>query len=356
MNKIIHFILGFILISGFSCNSDAIENSGQNDANQIITDPEYAFEINQDLGSGINLGNALEAPSEGDWGMVIEEEFIQLIRDAGFHSIRIPIRWNAHALTSPPYTIDPAFFERIDQVVEWAMERDLKVIINIHHYDELMELPQQHRERFLALWDQIATHYQSHNNHLLFELLNEPHTNLEPEIWNQYLVQAINVIRETNPGRTLVVGTAPWGGFWGLQFLTVPESDRNIIVTVHYYDPFEFTHQGAGWVGEQSDAWIGTTWVGTDEQKAAIDEDFDRVRDWAEEHNRPVHLGEFGAYEVAPLESREHWTQYVRSSAEERGFSWAYWEFGAGFGVYDRDEESWNTGLLKALLPESPEL
>ena len=314
-------------------------------------EPVDPYRQNQVLGRGVNLGNALEAPSEGDWGMTIQEEYLQLIQDAGFGSVRVPVRWNAHALQEEPYTIDELFLNRVDEVIGWALERNLAVVLNIHHYNALMEDPAQHRERFLAIWKQIAEHYHDYPNALMLEVLNEPHGDLTPDLWNGYLQEAIGVIRESNPWRTLIAGTAPWGGIGGLEDLSLPEDDRNIIVTVHYYEPFQFTHQNAEWV-DGSEAWDGTTWSGTDEQKAAVDSDFDFVRDWAEQHDRPVFVGEFGAYSAAPEQSREEWTRYVRRSLEERGFSWAYWEFGAGFGVYDRDSGEWRTWLLDALVPK----
>ncbi len=352
------FIL-VILFSLVSCmNNGDTETLGENELSPP-ENPAEAFdpvELNQKLGKGINLGNALEAPSEGEWGMVIEEEYIELIRKAGFDAVRIPIRWNAHAKSSKPYTIDSDFFERVDEVVSWAMDQDLLVMINLHHYNALMEEPEEHRERFISLWKQIGNHYKEYPNTLLFEVLNEPHNNLGPDRWNIYLKDAVEAIRLTNPNRTLVIGTAPWGGTDGLEDLSLPAEDRNLIVTVHNYNPFQFTHQGAEWVGEESDEWLGTTWTGTEEQKAELDEEFNRVEMWAEEHDRPIHMGEFGAYSAAPQESREIWTNYMRRSAEKRGFSWAYWEFGAGFGIYDRDNNQWREGLLEALIPDSPEL
>ncbi|MDX1636689.1 MAG: glycoside hydrolase family 5 protein [Balneolaceae bacterium] len=349
----------FALLCSPACTVS--QNTGSTDSDPDPVQPQPAqpvdpFEQNASMQRGINLGNALEAPSEGEWGMTIREEFIQLIKDAGFDAVRIPVRWNAHAMTSSPYTIDPDFFERVDDVIEWVLERDLMIVLNIHHYNALMKDPGAHRQRFFSLWRQIAEHYHDAPNSLLFETLNEPHGELTADLWNEYLREAIGVIRESNPYRTLVIGTAPWGGFGGITDLSLPDDDRNIITTVHYYNPFHFTHQGASWVGEEADKWLGTTWTGTPEQKEQVNSDFDKVLSWAEEHNRPVHLGEFGAYSAAPMKSRELWTEYIRKSAEKRDFSWSYWEFGAGFGIYDRDQRHWRTGLLKALIPESPEL
>ncbi|MCS7087486.1 MAG: cellulase family glycosylhydrolase, partial [Thermoflexales bacterium] len=122
--------------------------------------PIDPFEMQKRLGRGINVANALEAPREGDWGIVIEDYFFPLIRQAGFDTVRIPIRWSAHALREAPYTIDPAFFERVDWVIEQALNSDLNVVINVHHYEELFENPNAEWDRFLALWDQIATRYK----------------------------------------------------------------------------------------------------------------------------------------------------------------------------------------------------
>lgn len=349
----------FLILIIFPACSNSQSVSEEHGNHPVQPKPEASvdpFVQNQKLGRGVNLGNALEAPTEGEWGMTVQEEYIQLISDAGFDAVRIPVRWNAHAADESPYKINKKFFNRIDEVIGWALERDLMVVLNIHHYNALMEQPQEHRERFLALWQQIAEHYHDAPNNLLFEVLNEPHGKLSGELWNNFLSRGIDVIRESNPYRTLIIGTAPWGGIGGLENLSVPGDDQNIIVTVHYYEPFHFTHQGASWAGDESSEWLGTTWTATSEQQSKLDKDFDFVQRWANEHNRPIYLGEFGAYNAAPLESRKTWTSHIRQAAEERDFSWSYWEFGAGFGVFDRDNGQWRSGLLEALVPGSPEL
>ncbi len=311
------------------------------------TDP---FELNRRLGRGVNLGNALEAPQEGEWGMTLREEYFKLIGDAGFDAVRIPIRWSAHADESEPFTIDPAFFERVDWAIEQAMSNDLLAVINIHHYEEIMQDPQAHKGRFLALWKQIAEHYQGYSAELLFELLNEPNTGLGPSTWNTFLQETISAVRQSNPKRALVVGPANWNNVSMLGFLELPDDD-NLIVTVHYYDPFQFTHQGAEWV-EGSDPWLGTTWEGTEIEMSGVLRSLDAAASWGEKHNRPLFLGEFGAYGKADIDSRARWTSFVAREAEKRDMSWAYWEFGAGFGVYDRARRGWNQRLLDALLPQ----
>lgn len=309
-----------------------------------------AFEQNKLLGRGVNLGNALEAPKEGEWGMVLQEEYFSLIKEAGFDSVRIPIRWSTHALSTAPYTINPDFFARVDWAVNLALQNDLQVVINMHHYEEIFAKPAEHQERFLALWEQIAAHYKDYPASLVFEILNEPHDKLTKSLWNDLLVQALAVVRRTNPDRNIILGPGEWNSFNNLSSLKLPAEDRHIIVTFHYYLPFHFTHQGAEWA-QGSDAWLGTTWQAKESEKKAIANDLDAAAAWGEKNERPIYLGEFGAYQKADLDSRVRWTDFVARQAEARGMSWAYWEFGAGFGVYDRDLKIWRTPLLTALIP-----
>ncbi len=312
---------------------------------------EEAPDLGAGLGRGLNLGNALEAPREGEWVMVLQASYFARIREAGFDSVRIPIRWNAYAETEPPYQLAPAILERVDWAIAEALSHDLAVVINIHHYDALMERPEDHHARFLALWRQIAEHYRDHDPRLYFELLNEPRDRLDGALWNQYLADALAVVRESNPDRWVIVGPGNWNHISALRALRLPDDDPRLIVTVHYYEPFRFTHQGAEWV-QGSDPWVGTPWRGTDAEVRAIQRDFDTAARWAAECDLPVYLGEFGAYSRADMESRVRWTETVVREAEARGWSWAYWEFGAGFGVYDRARDAWREELLRALLPE----
>jgi endoglucanase len=314
-----------------------------------VDQQEEAFAANRLLGRGINLGNGLEAPREGEWGLKLEAEYFRSIKQAGFDSVRIPIRWSAHAQKEPPFTIAPVFFQRIDWAIEQALSRKLAAVINVHHYEELSSDPDKHLPRLMALWRQIASRYRNQPDQLFFELLNEPHGKLTDERWQQMVPALLAAIRETNPRRIIIVGPGHWNNLDHLNKLQLPEQDRRLIVTIHYYSPFQFTHQGAPWVSGSA-KWKGKTWMDTPEERDSLRKDFQKAAVWAKQRRRPLYLGEFGTYVAAGMASRARWTRVVAREAERLGMSWAYWEFAAGFGAYDRDAHAWRQPLLRALV------
>jgi endoglucanase len=303
------------------------------------------------LKRGVNLGNMLEAPKEGEWGLVVQEEYFDLIKEAGFDFVRLPVRWNTHADQEFPYTVDPTFFARVDEVVHWGLERDLAVIVDFHHYEEMMWDPWSNKDRYLGIWQQVAEHYKEYPSNVLFELLNEPNDQLNASLWNQYLAESLGVVRESNPTRDVVIGPAGWNAYDWISTLDVPD-DEHLVITFHYYLPFQFTHQGAEWAGAEAQNWLGTAWDATDAEKAEISAHFDSVADWAQRHNNVrILLGEFGAYSRADMPSRVRWTEFVAREAERHGFAWAYWEFASDFGIYDPGVKAWREELLRALIP-----
>lgn len=308
------------------------------------------FAANKALGRGINLGNALEAPAEGAWGLTLEEGYFEAVQKAGFQHVRLPVRWSAHAAKEAPYAIEPKFLARVDWAVDQATSRGLRVVLNIHHYEEIFADPVAHQERFLALWRQLAAHYAGRPDPLVFELLNEPHDRLTHEAWNDLVPLALKVIREKHPLRPVVIGPGNWNAASALPRLKLPPGDRQIIATFHYYEPFAFTHQGAEWVKDSPQ--LGKKWMGATEERSAIRAHFEAAAAWAKQENRPLYVGEFGSYSKADPDSRVRWTRTVREEAERREMSWAYWEFGSGFGAFDRQAKAWREPLLRALVPE----
>ncbi len=317
----------------------------------ILAQPVFAqaaFDFNCHLGSGINLGNALDAPKEGDWGVVLQSEYFRKIRDAGFTHVRLPVRWSTHASNDPPYTIDPAFFARVEWAIRQARDNHLAIVIDMHHYEEFDQDPTSQSQRFLALWQQIAERLRNQPNDLAFEIYNEPTNGIGASNWNLLFAKALNIVRVSNPTRTVVVGPVGWNAIDKLSSLELPD-DRNLLVTVHYYSPFHFTHQGASWVGPESKQWLGTRWTGSGEEAANMTADFGKAAEWGRTHNRPIYLGEFGAYSTADMDSRALWTKAVVTQAMRHGFSFAYWEFCSGFGAYDPERNEWRAPLLDAL-------
>jgi endoglucanase len=306
------------------------------------------FAANTRIGRAVNLGNSLEGPREGAWGLYLTARYFEDIAAAGFDSVRVPIRWSSYTEILEPYTIKDQILERVDWVIEQAFANDLAVIINVHHFDAIMQQPEDQSARLTAIWRQIAERYKDYPNELYFEILNEPNEKLVSDIWNQIFPEALAAIRETNPGRYVIIGPDMWNNINRLSTLALPEDDRRIIVTFHYYLPHEFTHQGASWSSAadvQDRAW------GSEGEIKALTDSFDAALRWSDQEQRPLFIGEFGTYNKAPMDSRVLWTSTVRAEAEKRGFSWAYWDFGTDFAVYNLATKQWREPILRALIP-----
>ncbi len=310
-----------------------------------------AAAINAGMSPGINYGNILEADPPEGWGLTAKEGDFKIIAAAGFKGVRLPVRFNAKAATVAPYTVEPAFFQKVDRMVNAAMSAGLTVVLDFHHYNEIFEKPAAHRERFLAIWTQVARRYSRHSRKLLFEILNEPHDKLTPELWNAYYMDALAIIRKENADRVIVIGPAAWGGVEAMQKLKLPKGDSNVIFSFHDYSPFHFTHQGAEWVGKESKAWLGTKWTGTPKELKEMEADFEKVKKYAAAHRLPVILGEFGAISKGDMPSRVRWTTAMSSMAKKYSYSRFYWEFKAdGFGAYDEAKGKWRDELKDAIV------
>lgn len=309
-----------------------------------------AERVNQMIGRGMNLGNALDAPSEGAWGVTLQASYFKNIADAGFNSVRIPIRWSAHSSNTAPYTIDQSFLDRVIWAVDQAMANNLTAIINIHHFNEIFQDPAANHDKLVGLWAQIAPKFKDYPENIVFEILNEPNTNLTAELWNTYLADALKEIRKTNPTRVVFIGAAEWGGLAALSKLKFPEGEQeNVILTVHYYEPFQFTHQGASWVNDANN-WVGTTWDSTEVEVNEIKDHFNQIKAKAEELNVPVNIGEFGAINGADADSRARWTGHCTKMFEEMGFSWNYWAYTANFDAYNSSTGKLIAGMDSALV------
>ena len=183
----------------------------------------------------------------------------------------------------------------------------------------------------------------------MFEILNEPNRAMDAN-WNALLAEALAVIRKTNPTRNVIIGPAFWNNISLLPKLELPENDRHIIVTVHYYVPHALHAPGRA-AGRPSTKSSRHPLGHARRTTRSIDKDFDAAQAWAKQHDRPILLGEFGAYDKAPQEVRMKYTAAVARAAEKRGWAWTYWQFDSNFIVYVIDKDAWNEPIHKALVP-----
>jgi endoglucanase len=314
-----------------------------------------AVAMARSLGRGINFGNMLDSPQEGDWGLRAEDRFIDLVGTAGFPTtVRLPVRWSNHASLDAAARIDPVFMARVADVVDKLLARGATVVLDMHHYrqfdgdkldpGESAVDPAVVDLRFLALWQQIAARFADHGPRLLFEIYNEPHGRLDTR-WNDLLTRAVRVIRASNPKRPLVVGPVVWNSPAALPRLVLP-ADRHLILTVHHYEPFDFTHQGAEWA-------VPAQPIGVDccnpLQRALMERLLDQAVRESARLGYPVFVGEFGAYGKAAAAARVTYTRAMRDAMEARGLPWMYWELAAGFGVYDPAAGQMRADLATAL-------
>jgi len=320
-----------------------------------------------ELRRGMNFGDAMEAPNEGEWGVALSASNFDAVKSAGFDHVRVPMRVTAHASVRPPYAIERRFQARMDWVVDQALSRDLAVIIDVHHYVEIMKAPAAHADRLVGIWQQIATRYRGMPAAVVYEILNEPTDKLTPDVWNPILKRVYQAIRAIDPDRTIILEGAFWASAQNLRdTMWVPDGDRHVIGSFHMYAPMYFTHQAFGWMpshfatrgvvfpgppprpirpagpalafGESRDffARYNTEPAATNPGgPAALIEVLDIALAFKQRTGLPVYLGEFGAGVNADTASRAAWTRVARTEAEKRGFGWGYWDFCHNFAAYN---------------------
>jgi len=271
------------------------------------------------------------------------------IRKAGFDFVRVNLQAFKHMDSSN--RLEPQWLAKLDDVVREAQKAGLGVILDEHDFDVCSQDVAACQARLSSFWQQVAPRYAHAPRSVAFELLNEPHDKLNGDVWNGLLVQLLGIVRQSNPTRIVVVGPTHWNSLADLPLLKLP-ADPNLLVTFHYYEPFHFTHQGATWAGEEVKQLHGIRW-GSDKDRSAMAADFDKVAAWAAANQRPILLGEFGAYDKSgtPLDLRVAYIGAVRSEAERHRFGWSYWQFEGDFVVWDMPNQRWIQPILKALVP-----
>ena len=224
-----------------------------------------AFEQNRKLGRGVNILGYDPIWRSRDQARFQAKHF-RLLKEAGFNSVRINLQPFRRMNPTNDYALERVLVRGARLGCPQAQAQDLRVILDLHEFTSLGSDPATNKVKFLAFWRQLSAHCQGAPESVLFEVLNEPSRKLTPALWNEYLAEALAIIREKNPTRTVIVGPAFWNSIDHLAELELPAADRNLIVTIHYYTPMDFTHQGAAWA-ERKDK-LGVDWLGTKEELA----------------------------------------------------------------------------------------
>ena len=310
-----------------------------------------SVQLSKELVPGINLGNTMEAiPDETAWGQPVPTQgLMNAYRDAGFKSVRIPLAWSQYAYADGGH-IRPEWMAHVKQVVGYARNAGLYVVINVHWDGGWMDHPTYDRQaainaRLAKLWTQIATTFRDDDEHLLFAGSNEvgmADTSGQPKPewaevqngFNQVFVDTVRATGGRNATRHLVVQ----GYFTNIDntvaFNTVPKDSvpNRLFMEVHYYDPFHFTLDGKSgvwqWGKLATDPAASETWA----DEPWVDAQFRLMKTHFVDKGVGVIVGEYGAY-VKPqypgmAAQRRYWAQYVTRSIVQHGLVPMWWDTG----------------------------
>ncbi len=279
---------------------------------------------------GINMGNTLDAPNEGEWAGKAQEYYFDMYKEAGFKTVRIPITWGNHLSSTSPYTINATFLNRVEEVVNWGLDRDLFVIINAHHDTWIKDDYVGQKARFDSLWVQISDRFKDKPEKLLFEILNEPHGAITVAQVDELNARVLGIIRKANPTRVVIYSGAGWSSSTDLKAAAIPNTDDPYLIgNYHSYDPWAFAGESTG------------IWGSTSDVNAMINQ-MDGVETWSQTHNIPVLIGEFGARRECDYNSRMFYYATYTEQALKHGFAFTVWDDDGWFQVLQRKNAKWN--------------
>jgi endoglucanase len=276
------------------------------------------------------------------------------------------------------YTLDARFLEKLNQVVDWAEELQLHLILDNHTFNPSVDTDRKVEDILHKVWAQMALEFADRSGYIYYEILNEPH-GIKDRVWNRIQGRVIETIREHDNRHYIVVGPAGWNSYNNLAAMPEYDDDK-LIYTFHFYDPFLFTHQGAAW-NTPSMAEIENipfpydkdnmpamppsfegTWVENlynnypaDGNVAKMKELIDIAVRFRDERQVPIFCGEFGVYQRTSDEAdRVRWYEALVDIFDRVNMSWTMWDYHGSFGLFGEGskgsfEHDLNIPLLKAM-------
>ncbi len=322
-----------------------------------------AFQIVSDMGAGWNLGNSLESTdNEKSWGNpVTTKAMIDAIAAKGFNTLRVPVRWDDHYSNASAFTIDSSFMNRVEEVVNYGLDNDMYVILNVHHNDLQHNVPNTDAisSELKAIWTQVGERFKNYGDKLIFEVNNEPRcgddwtgNSTYYESVNQCNEAARAAIRATggnNTNRLVMLPTyCASGDDAKAAAWTKNTNDDMIAASIHAYLPFDFAFNGTG----------HTNWQASD--LTELKGFFSRMYTYFLSKNIPVVIGEFGTCNKNNTNAREQCTEiYVELARQfaEQDIPCVVWDnncYNVGaenFGLFKRSEGTFAyEGIVDALV------
>ncbi|MBN1397075.1 MAG: cellulase family glycosylhydrolase [Bacteroidetes bacterium] len=315
------------------------------------------LQVTADMEAGWNLGNAMDAHpgSETSWGNPLATQaMIDQIKQKGFKTIRIPITWYSHLGPAPDYTIDTAWLDRVEEVVNYALTNEMYVILNLHHEESWCKptyaLQDTVTAELVAIWTQIANRFIYYSDYLIFETLNEPRLAGSPQeytggtaegrdVVNKLNLAAVNTVRSSGGNNAIrFIMCPPYSAAgWGtpLNEFVVPNNDSLVIVSIHNYAPIAFCLQSPG----------VSTW-GSAADKAQADNDMALYYNKFVNQGRGVVIGEWGALVKDNTSDRTAYSDYFVRAAKSRKITTVVWDNGNlgisdGMGFFNRNSLTW---------------
>lgn len=339
-----------------------------------------AAELIAEMGTGWNLGNTMDSEEGGEtgWGNpVTTKEMIDEVHRAGFDTLRIPTTWKNSMGEAPGYTVDGEWLKRVEEIIGYALENDMYVILNTHHDTDWIKPQYEDIEavkvQFAALWTQIAEYFNDYGDHLIFEGLNEPRIVGGANEWNggteegrdclnqlnDVFVKTVRATGGNNETRTLLITTfAAQPAASGVSALIVPD-DKYVGVSIHAYTPYRFTYDSVG------ESWNTAVFDGS--CASEIDSLFAGLNEAFISKGIPVIITEYGSvskmidktWYITNTEEVAKWAKHYVSAAEKYGIPCVWWDNGyhkSGnelFGIFNRSELTWYEPEVVTAIMES---
>jgi len=317
------------------------------------------------FGNGVNLSRwfwGREFTSDEATQRLFQDGELQSLQRLGVRHVRLPVSPEFLLSDGPARPVNRERLELVLKAVRRLNDRELGCIVDIHGWDsKALEGDPFGQQAFIEFWEEVAQVLAATDPEwTMLELMNEPIFRDRESEWQVFQGRLITAVRKHAPHHTLVVTGANWSTIDGLLPLK-PYSDKNLVYTFHFYDPFFYTHQLSTWSWPPLATLKGVEYPTNKPNAEALlpgvtdkdlrnaltggcmDDPWDAARiqrriaeasSWGRIHGVPVHCGEFGVYPPgSPATDRINWLDDTVDAFAREGIAWSIWAWDDAFGL-----------------------